>query len=58
MNLTIRDSDTNEEVILTVAISEEDFNKLSEREQDDLIESVAFDYYENKAAEEIERQFK
>ena len=47
MNLTIRDSDTNEEVILTVAISEEDFNKLSEREQDDLIESVAFDYYEN-----------
>ncbi|MFW0927195.1 hypothetical protein [Providencia sp. VP23HZSY-1] len=58
MNLTIRDSDTNEEVILTVAISEEYFNKLSEREQDDLTESVAFDYYENKAAEEIERQFK
>lgn len=58
MNLTIRDSDTDEEVILTVAISEEDFNKLSEREQDDLIESVAFDYYENKAAEEIERKFK
>ncbi|MCG9949138.1 hypothetical protein AB6F62_22330 [Providencia huaxiensis] len=58
MNLTIRDSDTNEEVILTVAISEEDFNKLSEREQDDLIENVTDDYYENKAAEEIERQFK
>ncbi|HBC6189980.1 hypothetical protein ACNARK_12010 [Proteus sp. DFP240708] len=58
MNLTMRDSDTDEEVILTVAISEEDFNKLSEREQDDLIESVAFDYYENKAAEEIERKFK
>lgn len=54
----MRDSDTDEEVILTVAISEEDFNKLSEREQDDLIESVAFDYYENKAAEEIERKFK
>ncbi len=58
MNLTIRDSDTNEEIILTVAISEEDFSKLSEREQDDLIERVSFDYYENKAAEEIERQFK
>ncbi|MEQ5110195.1 hypothetical protein [Providencia vermicola] len=58
MDLTIRDSDTNEEVILTVAISDEDFSKLSEREQDDLIESVTFDYYENKGAEEIERQFK
>ncbi|BBV07782.1 hypothetical protein U2T78_004419 [Providencia stuartii] len=58
MNITIRDSDTNEEVILTVAISEKDFSKLSEREQDYLIESVTFDYYENKAAEEIERQFK
>ncbi|HEM6893809.1 TPA: hypothetical protein U2I46_001224, partial [Providencia stuartii] len=54
----IRDSNTNEEVILTVAISEEDFDKLSKQEQDDLIESVTFDYYENKAAEEIERQFK
>ncbi|MDN0012504.1 hypothetical protein QVM87_21145 [Providencia stuartii] len=58
MNITIRDSNTNEEVILTVAISEEDFDKLSKQEQDDLIESVTFDYYENKAAEEIERQFK
>ena len=58
MNLTIRDSNTNEEVILTVAISEEDFDKPSKQEQDDLIESVTFDYYENKAAEEIERQFK
>ncbi|EPL6656112.1 hypothetical protein ON020_002970 [Proteus mirabilis] len=58
MNLTMRDSDTDEEVILTVAISEEDFNKLSEREQDDLIENVTADYYENKAAEEIERKFK
>ncbi|EMJ7518953.1 hypothetical protein RGL88_000435 [Providencia rettgeri] len=58
MNLTIRDSYTNEEVILTVAISEEDFDNLSEREQDDLIEKISFDYYENKAAEEIERQFK
>lgn len=58
MNLTIRDSDTNEEVTLTVAISEDDFSKLSEREQDDLIDNVTADYYENKAAEEIERQFK
>ncbi|EMH6405819.1 hypothetical protein J9236_00125 [Providencia rettgeri] len=58
MNITIRDSDTNEDVVLTVAISEEYYDELSEQEQDDLIESVTFDYYENKAAEEIERQFK
>ncbi|MEY0334205.1 hypothetical protein AB7W23_18715 [Providencia rettgeri] len=58
MNITIRDSDTNEDVVLTVAISEEYYDELSEQEQDDLIESVTFDYYENKTAEEIERQFK
>ncbi|CAR41154.1 hypothetical protein ACUMKS_003246 [Proteus mirabilis] len=58
MNLVIRNLSTNEKVTLTIAISEEDFNKLSEREQDDLIENVTADYYENKAAEEIERKFK
>ncbi|WP_368877564.1 hypothetical protein [Providencia vermicola] len=58
MNITIRDSDTNEDVVLTVAISEEYYDELSEQEQYDLIERVTFDYYENKAAEEIERQFK
>lgn len=58
MNIKLSDIDTGEEVILTVAILEEDFDQLSEREQDDLIEKVSFDYYENKAAEEIERQFK
>ena len=58
MNLVIRNLSTNEKVTLTISISEEDFNKLSEREQDDLIENVTADYYENKAAEEIERKFK
>ncbi|MEX6184936.1 hypothetical protein AB6G20_15745 [Providencia hangzhouensis] len=49
---------TNEEVILTVAISEERFNKLHKDDQASIIENVTADYYENKAAEEIERQFK
>ncbi|HEM8138369.1 TPA: hypothetical protein U2M34_001241 [Providencia rettgeri] len=58
MNITIRDSDTKEEVILTVAISEDHFNKLHKDDQASIIENVTADYYENKAAEEIERQFK